>query len=102
MPEIAADKVREALLALEGTVITDLTIPLPGDLRDIAEPPTPDERRAAMTDPSVELQGVPMSAFVTDVILAYVAGVILGAILLAAIVSNYVLRRRSEKRGSHK
>lgn len=37
MPEIAAEKVREALLALEGTVISDLTIPLPGDLRDISK-----------------------------------------------------------------
>jgi hypothetical protein len=30
-------RVREALLALEGTVIEDLRLPLPGDLRDIAK-----------------------------------------------------------------
>jgi hypothetical protein len=36
-PAISADKVREAILALEGTVIEDLSIPLPGDLRDIAK-----------------------------------------------------------------
>ena len=37
MPLIAAEKVSEALLALEGTVIEDLSIPLPGDLRDISK-----------------------------------------------------------------
>lgn len=37
MPYISAERVREALLALEGTVISDLSIPLPGDLRDIAK-----------------------------------------------------------------
>jgi hypothetical protein len=36
-PTISAAKVREAVVALEGTVIEDLTIPLPGDLRDIAK-----------------------------------------------------------------
>lgn len=36
-PTVSADVVREAILALEGTVIEDLTIPLPGDLRDIAK-----------------------------------------------------------------
>jgi hypothetical protein len=36
-PAISAAKVREAILALEGTVIEDLAIPLPGDLRDIAK-----------------------------------------------------------------
>jgi hypothetical protein len=30
-------RIREALLALEGTVIEDLRLPLPGDLRDIAK-----------------------------------------------------------------
>lgn len=35
--EIATERVREAILALEGTVIEDLTIPLPGDLRDISK-----------------------------------------------------------------
>lgn len=38
MPEtISAEKVREALLALEGTVIEGFSIPLPGDLRDISK-----------------------------------------------------------------
>lgn len=39
MPElsISAERVREAVLALEGTVISDLTIPLPGDLLDISK-----------------------------------------------------------------
>ncbi len=37
MQQIAAEKVREALLAVEGTVIEDLRIPLPGDLRDISK-----------------------------------------------------------------
>ena len=37
MPDISAERVREALLALEGTVISDLSIPLPGDLRDISK-----------------------------------------------------------------
>src|SRR5439155_785418 len=36
-PIISAASVREAILALEGTVIADLSIPLPGDLRDIAK-----------------------------------------------------------------
>lgn len=36
-PTISAERVREAILALEGTVIEDLNIPLPGDLRDIAK-----------------------------------------------------------------
>lgn len=34
---IAAEKVREALLALEGSVIEDFQLPLPGDLKDIAK-----------------------------------------------------------------
>lgn len=37
VPTISAARVREALLALEGTVIEDLHIPLPGDLRDISK-----------------------------------------------------------------
>jgi hypothetical protein len=36
-PTISADKVREALLALEGSVIEDFQLPLPGDLKDIAK-----------------------------------------------------------------
>ena len=32
-----ADRVREALLVLEGTVIEDFKLPLPGDLKDIAK-----------------------------------------------------------------
>jgi len=37
--DLAVDpaRIREALLALEGTVIEDLRLPLPGDLRDIAK-----------------------------------------------------------------
>lgn len=37
MPKVSADKIREALLALEGTVISDFQLPLPGDLKDIAK-----------------------------------------------------------------
>src|SRR5712664_1877525 len=36
-PSVDPARVREALLALEGTVIEDLRLPLPGDLRDIAK-----------------------------------------------------------------
>jgi hypothetical protein len=36
-PTISVDVVREAVLALEGSVISDLTLPLPGDLRDISK-----------------------------------------------------------------
>jgi hypothetical protein len=36
-PEVDPARIREALLALEGTVIEDLRLPLPGDLRDIAK-----------------------------------------------------------------
>jgi hypothetical protein len=36
-PANLSAKVREALLALEGTVIEDLTLPLPGDLKDISK-----------------------------------------------------------------
>jgi hypothetical protein len=37
MPVVNPARVREALLALEGTVIEDFRLPLPGDLRDIAK-----------------------------------------------------------------
>src|SRR5437773_2675760 len=33
----SAAKVREAILALEGTVIDDFKLPLPGDLKDISK-----------------------------------------------------------------
>ena len=36
-PAVDPERIREALLALEGTVIEDLRLPLPGDLRDIAK-----------------------------------------------------------------
>jgi hypothetical protein len=36
-PTVDPSHIREALLALEGTVIEDLRLPLPGDLRDIAK-----------------------------------------------------------------
>lgn len=36
-PTIDPDRIREGVLALEGTVITDLTLPLPGDLKDISK-----------------------------------------------------------------
>jgi hypothetical protein len=36
-PTVDAARIREALLALEGTVIEDLRLPLPGDLRDISK-----------------------------------------------------------------
>lgn len=36
-PKISVDVVREAVLALEGSVISDLTLPLPGDLKDISK-----------------------------------------------------------------
>lgn len=36
-PEIDPDQIREALLALEGTVIEDFQLPLPGSLKDIAK-----------------------------------------------------------------
>jgi hypothetical protein len=36
-PAVPAAKVREALLALEGSVIEDFQLPLPGDLKDIAK-----------------------------------------------------------------
>ena len=36
-PTIESTKVREALLALEGSVLDDFKLPLPGDLKDIAK-----------------------------------------------------------------
>jgi hypothetical protein len=36
-PAVDPERVREALLALEGVVIEDFRLPLPGDLRDIAK-----------------------------------------------------------------
>jgi hypothetical protein len=36
-PAVDPARVREALLALEGTVLDDLRLPLPGDLRDISK-----------------------------------------------------------------
>lgn len=36
-PEVDPARIQEALLALEGAVIEDLRLPLPGDLRDIAK-----------------------------------------------------------------
>ena len=36
-PTVDPARIREALLALEGTVIEDLRLPLPGDLRDLAK-----------------------------------------------------------------
>src|SRR6266852_8566321 len=36
-PTVDPERVREALLALEGVVIEDFRLPLPGDLRDIAK-----------------------------------------------------------------
>jgi hypothetical protein len=37
VPTVDPARIQEALLALEGTVIEDLRLPLPGDLRDIAK-----------------------------------------------------------------
>jgi hypothetical protein len=37
MPTVSVDRVREALLALEGEVISDLVLPLPGYLLDISK-----------------------------------------------------------------
>lgn len=37
MPSIDSERVREAILALEGTVIQDFQLPLPGNLKDIAK-----------------------------------------------------------------
>jgi hypothetical protein len=37
VPDDLTEKVRTAILALEGTVIEDLQLPLPGDLRDISK-----------------------------------------------------------------
>lgn len=36
-PAVDPTRIREALLALEGTVIEDLRLPLPGDLKDLAK-----------------------------------------------------------------
>ena len=36
-PKIDPQRVREAVLALEGTVISDLSLPLPGHLRDVSK-----------------------------------------------------------------
>lgn len=37
VPTVDATQVREAVLALEGTVIEDLQLPLPGDLKDLVK-----------------------------------------------------------------
>lgn len=36
-PVVSADAVREGVLAIEGSVIADLTLPLPGDLKDLSK-----------------------------------------------------------------
>ena len=37
VPAPSPDKIREALLALEGTVVGDIKLPLPGDLKEISK-----------------------------------------------------------------